>query len=110
MSHSILCLGFNSHGRLKLEANQAVDNYWIRANPNLGTTGFSGGINSAILRYSGADDAEPTTNQTTSTSPLVETNLHPSENPGAVSITLSPFLNFTDSMDHTARKPHSRRC
>nr|CBV46340.1 laccase [Meripilus giganteus] len=65
-----------------LEANQAVDNYWIRANPNLGTTGFSGGINSAILRYSGAAATEPTTTQSTS-NPLVETNLHPTENPGA---------------------------
>lgn len=72
----------------QLEANQAVDNYWIRANPNLGTTGFSGGINSAILRYSGAAATEPTTTQSTS-NPLVETNLHPTENPGAVSAKLS---------------------
>ncbi|KAL4252548.1 Laccase [Abortiporus biennis] len=66
-----------------LEANQAVDNYWIRANPGIGSTGFDGGINSAILRYSGADAVEPTTNQTTSTSPLAETSLVPLENPGA---------------------------
>nr|ACL93333.1 laccase [Rigidoporus microporus] len=67
-----------------LNANQAVGNYWIRANPNIGTRGFSGGINSAILRYVGADAVEPTTSQGTSTKPLVETNLHPSQNPGAV--------------------------
>lgn len=70
-----------------VNANQAVGNYWIRANPNLGNTGFDGGINSAILRYVGAADADPTSTQGTSTKPLIETNLHPLENPGAVSIT-----------------------
>nr|AAB63443.1 phenoloxidase [Trametes sp. I-62] len=60
-----------------LNANQTVGNYWIRANPNFGTTGFAGGINSAILRYQGAPIIEPTTVQTTSVIPLVETNLHP---------------------------------
>uniref|UniRef100_UPI0001529956 laccase n=1 Tax=Trametes maxima TaxID=259368 RepID=UPI0001529956 len=60
-----------------LNANQAVDNYWIRANPNFGNVGFNGGINSAILRYDGAPAVEPTTNQSTSTQPLNETNLHP---------------------------------
>lgn len=68
-----------------LTANQTVDNYWIRADPNLGTTGFANGINSAILRYSGADEVEPTTNQTTSTAALDQTALVPLENPGAVS-------------------------
>ncbi|TDL19075.1 laccase [Rickenella mellea] len=66
-----------------LTANQSVDNFWIRANPNLGTTGFDGGINSAILRYSGADAVDPTTNQTTSVEPLNETDLSPLENPAA---------------------------
>jgi len=61
-----------------LNANQPVGNYWIRANPNLGTTGFSGGINSGVLRYLGANTtADPTTNQSTSTNPLVEANLVP---------------------------------
>ncbi|KAI9057776.1 multicopper oxidase [Trametes sanguinea] len=61
-----------------LNANQPVDNYWIRANPSGGTVGFEGGINSAILRYKGAPDAEPTnTTAPTSVIPLVETNLHP---------------------------------
>ena len=69
-----------------LNANQTVDNYWIRANPNLGTTGFANGINSAILRYSGADEVEPTTTQTDATAALTETALVPLENPGAVSI------------------------
>ncbi|KAH6897889.1 laccase 8 [Coprinopsis sp. MPI-PUGE-AT-0042] len=42
-----------------LTANQPVDNYWIRALPNSGNgelpLGFDGGVNSAILRYLGAD-------------------------------------------------------
>ncbi|KAL7283147.1 LOW QUALITY PROTEIN: hypothetical protein ACG7TL_002573 [Trametes sanguinea] len=60
-----------------VEANQPVDNYWIRANPMAGTTGFEGGINSAILRYEGAPEQEPTTTPSTSTKPLKETDLHP---------------------------------
>lgn len=62
---------------LQLNANQTVGNYWVRANPNFGTVGFAGGINSAILRYQGAPVAEPTTTQTPSVIPLIETNLHP---------------------------------
>lgn len=70
-----------------LEANQTVENYWIRANPNLGTTGFDGGLNSAILRYSGANTtADPTSDQTTSVTPLVEANLIPLVSPGAPGI------------------------
>ena len=57
-----------------------MDNYWIRALPNVGTTTFDGGVNSAILRYSGADAIEPTTTQTTSVLALNETDLVPLEN------------------------------
>ena len=71
-----------------MNANQPVGNYWVRANPNLGTTGFAGGINSAILRYKGAPVAEPTTTQTTSTKPLQEPNLHPLVTTPVVSILL----------------------
>nr|AEL16568.1 laccase [Cerrena sp. CTL-2011] len=60
-----------------LNANQSVDNYWIRANPNVGTPGFTGGINSAILRYNGAAVVEPTTSQTDPKKPLRESELHP---------------------------------
>ncbi|KAF7351482.1 Laccase A [Mycena sanguinolenta] len=60
-----------------LNANQTVDNYWIRTVANGGTSGFDNGINSAILRYVGADEVDPTTNQTTATAALVETDLHP---------------------------------
>lgn len=65
-----------------LNANQPVGNYWVRANPNVGSTGFTGGINSAILRYSGAVVADPTTTSSL-TNPMLETSLHPLINPGA---------------------------
>ena len=71
----------------QLNANQDIDNYWIRAQPNIGPQGFAGGINSAILRYVGAAVAEPTTTQTTSVAPLSEHNLIPLDNPAAVSLT-----------------------
>ncbi|PIL36359.1 transporter [Ganoderma sinense ZZ0214-1] len=60
-----------------LTADQAVDNYWIRALPNIGTTSFTGGVNSAILRYDGADAIEPTTTQTGGSDPLVQSSLVP---------------------------------
>ncbi|KAG6810472.1 hypothetical protein H0H92_011707 [Tricholoma furcatifolium] len=69
-----------------LEANQAVDNYWIRANPDLrGLPGFDGGRNLAILRYAGAPETDPSidpnTTVYTSEYPLVESNLHPLTDP-----------------------------
>jgi len=89
-----------------LQANQPVGNYWIRSNPNLGTVGFDGGLNSAILRYRGSNaTADPTTNQTTNIIPLVESNLVPLLNPAApgtagvggadVLLNLNLGLNFT---------------
>lgn len=60
-----------------------MNNYWIRALPPGGN--FTGGINSAILRYQGAPDAEPTTSQDISNL-LVETNLHPFKDPAAPGI------------------------
>ncbi|KAF8806820.1 laccase 3 precursor [Phlegmacium glaucopus] len=69
-----------------LIADQPISNYWIRANPNDGATGFVGGINSAILRYIGAPNLEPTTPEVASTNPLLETNLRPLSNPGAPGI------------------------
>ncbi|KAG5634298.1 Acyl-coenzyme A oxidase 2 [Sphagnurus paluster] len=65
-----------------LHANQTVDNYWVRAQPNIGSTSFDGGVNSAIMRYAGAEEADPTTTSTLS-NPMLETNLHPLTNPGA---------------------------
>ncbi|RDB27353.1 Laccase-1 [Hypsizygus marmoreus] len=88
-----------------LEANQAVSNYWIRADPNAGDTGFDGGINSAILRYDGAEEVDPTTTSSLS-NPMAETDLHPLTNPGApgtavqggadVNINLDIAFSFTD--------------
>jgi iron transport multicopper oxidase len=71
-----------------LHANQPITNHWIRANPNLGSMGFSGGLNSAILRYAFASNADPTTAQLPNFNPLLETNPHPLpvQNPGAPGI------------------------
>jgi len=53
------------------------------ANPNVGTVGFNGRINPAILRYFGANTtAAPTTTSSTSNL-LAEMDLHPLENHGA---------------------------
>ncbi|KAJ6585758.1 yellow laccase [Mycena capillaripes] len=60
-----------------LNANQPINNYWIRTVANGGTAGFDNGINSAILRYVGAPIVDPSTNATTAVAPLAETNLHP---------------------------------
>lgn len=78
-----------------VEANQKVDNYCqlarfmkfqeeenlhfrtgIRAMPDLNDPSFTDGKNSAILRYAGAHNVDPTTTQSPSVLPLVETNLH----------------------------------
>ncbi|KAH0826913.1 laccase [Lanmaoa asiatica] len=69
-----------------LNATQPVDNYWVRALPNIAGATFSGGTSSAILRYSGAASQDPTTNQTPSVLPLLEPNLHTLVNPGAPGI------------------------
>ncbi|KAK2467180.1 hypothetical protein APHAL10511_000729 [Amanita phalloides] len=89
-----------------LKTNQPVDNYWIRANPNIGSTGFSNGLNSAILRYAGAPVADPTSNSSTSVNPLQETSLVPLINPGAsgkpvkggadVNLNFNVVFNVTD--------------
>ncbi|CAL1710149.1 unnamed protein product [Somion occarium] len=61
-----------------LHANQPKANYWIRARPNIGkNTTTLGGMNSAILRYVGAPENEPTTVEIPSTTPLIESNLRP---------------------------------
>ncbi|KAH9005363.1 laccase [Lactarius deliciosus] len=64
-----------------LNANQPIDNYWIRAVPNVGASqDFTGLTNLAILRYLGAppvDPSDPTTNIPSSILPLKETDLHP---------------------------------
>ncbi|KAL4065719.1 laccase [Scleroderma yunnanense] len=42
-------------------ADQPIGNYWIRALPDLLPNTFDGGLNSAILRYAGAPEADPAT-------------------------------------------------
>lgn len=82
-----------------LNANQTVGNYWIRAEPRAGIDGgipgYAGGINSAILRYTGAPVADPTTSIWSGTSviPLEEGNLVPLTNPAAPG---SPFPGGAD--------------
>ncbi|EIM88718.1 laccase [Stereum hirsutum FP-91666 SS1] len=68
-----------------LNASQNVDNYRIRAAPDIGLTSgtFANGVNSAILRYTGAPSIEPVTNETVSLLQLNETDLHALENPQA---------------------------
>ncbi|KAJ7220280.1 laccase lcc5 [Mycena pura] len=66
-----------------LNADRPVGNYWIRAQPSGGTTGFANGINSGILRYVGASNADPTTMQDTSVNAFNEVNLRPLDSPGA---------------------------
>jgi len=90
-----------------LNANQPVDSYWVRANPQLSGSneGFVNGINSAILRYARAAIRDPTTSSNIR-NPLVETNLHPLVHtpvPGApyaggadVNLNLQITLNTTD--------------
>ncbi|KAG2069773.1 laccase [Suillus decipiens] len=67
-------------------ADQPVNNYWVRSLPDTANASFVGGTNSAILRYIGAPQVEPTTVNTTSTNPLEETNLHALINPAAPGI------------------------
>ncbi|KAG6822973.1 hypothetical protein H0H92_011851, partial [Tricholoma furcatifolium] len=65
-----------------VHANQPVDNYWIRADPlsSRAPSGFDGGRNSAILRYAGAPEEEPTSDGI-SEHPLNEDDLHAKVNP-----------------------------
>lgn len=63
----------------QLHANQPVGNYWIRAQPSSGNSTFLGGLNSAILRYTGAPSVVPTTSPNSAPEQLNEFDLHPWE-------------------------------
>ncbi|KAL0565416.1 hypothetical protein V5O48_016606 [Marasmius crinis-equi] len=80
-----------------LKANQPVGNYWIRASPDLGAIGYKNGINSGILRYKGAPDAEPTTKEHSGKSliRLREFDLRPLVDPQA------PGKPYPGGADHT---------
>ncbi|TBU29213.1 laccase [Dichomitus squalens] len=82
-----------------LTADQAIDNYWIRALPQIGTVSFDGGVNSAILRYDGAAAIEPTTNQTGGSNPLVEANLVPLDNLAAPGSAVVGGVDWAHSFD-----------
>jgi len=70
-----------------LEANQPVDNYWLRALSDLANATYAGGQNLAIVRYKGAPVGDPTRNETRNfTMPLEETNLHALISPGVPGI------------------------
>ncbi|KAI0285736.1 laccase [Russula brevipes] len=82
-----------------LNANQTADNYWMRALPPGGS--YTNLTNLAVLHYDGAADANPTTDPTTniptSSSALVETNLHVSSwecHPGGADININLTLAF----------------
>ncbi|KAG6332898.1 hypothetical protein ID866_6194 [Astraeus odoratus] len=76
-----------------LEANQPVDNYWIRALPGSYPSNFTNGLNSGILRYEGAPDADPSNKTEPFTSVLGETELH------AVGESAVPGLPFAGGAD-----------
>ncbi|KAL0569009.1 laccase, multicopper oxidase, benzenediol:oxygen oxidorectuctase [Marasmius crinis-equi] len=70
-----------------MEANQPVDNYWVRAPPTGGSAtnnpNFDPTLTKAILRYKGAPDAEPTTSNVAGMK-LNDADMHPiaQEGPG----------------------------
>ena len=79
----------------------------MRALPNTANATFTGGLNSAILRYKGAPDAEPTvTTPPNITNLLVETNLHPFKDqaapgvpkPGAADVNLNLDIQFNTTI------------
>lgn len=95
-----------------LNANKPIANYWIRSKPNFGPGSvsgtFDGGINSAILRYIGAPNADPTSPLVTPTNPLAETNLRPLTNPAAPGLptpgAADVNINLAIAFDFTARR------
>lgn len=93
----------------QLNANQSIDNYWIRAIPNTGTTDTTGGVNSAILRYDTAEEIEPTTNATTSVIPLTETDLVPLDNPAAPGDPQVGGVDLAMSLDFSFVSPTALR-
>lgn len=101
--------GIGQRYSVVLQANQPVGNYWIRALPNSGnlniSSTFDNGVNSAILRYKGAPNADPKSVQKKKSTMLADTDLHPLANPKApgkatpdgadITINLALDLNLT---------------
>ncbi|KAH7891011.1 laccase [Phlebopus sp. FC_14] len=69
-----------------VNANQPVDNYWVRALSNHPNQTFDGGQSSAILRYEGAPEQDPTTQPGPYVLPYNESAIHPLVSPGAPGI------------------------
>ncbi|KIK14451.1 laccase [Pisolithus microcarpus 441] len=67
-------------------ADQPVGNFWIRAVSNFPNQTFDGGLNSAILRYSGAPIEDPTTEPGPYVLPFDESALHPLHGSGVPGI------------------------
>ena len=88
-----------SHLPLQLTADQDIDNYWVWAVPNFGTVTTDGAVNSAILRYSGADEVEPDAANLTSTIPLAETDLVPLENLAAPGDAVQGGVDYALNLD-----------
>ncbi|KAK0227028.1 laccase lcc5 [Armillaria nabsnona] len=85
-----------------LTADQTVDNYWIRFNPSVGTQDFTNNINSAILRYNGANETNPADADVTSTNALDESNLVPgTATAGGVDDALNLAVAFTTDLTFT---------
>ncbi|KAG9076158.1 hypothetical protein FS749_012095 [Ceratobasidium sp. UAMH 11750] len=72
------------HLRTEVEANQTVNNYWIRApiTARRSSNTLDPSLVRAVLRYTGAPASDPTTSQTSGTT-LDIASLKPVENPGA---------------------------
>jgi len=66
-----------------VNADQPVDNYWIRALSSFHNQTFDRGQNSAILRYRGAPDEDPTTEPGPYVLPFDEGSLQPLFGAGA---------------------------
>ncbi|KAG9316053.1 laccase [Chiua virens] len=64
-------------------ANQPIGNYWIRSSTPAQNPSFTGGVNSAILRYAEAPNSEPTSSPGPYQLAFDEGKLHPLINPAA---------------------------
>jgi len=89
-------------------ANQTIGNYWIRALSSQTGETFDGGQNSAILRYVGAPNEEPTTEHAPYVLPYDDGNIHPLINPGAPGIPepgkADVNINLIPGLDGTTRR------
>ncbi|KAJ4471523.1 laccase [Lentinula aciculospora] len=107
--HTVNFIGIHPAQRYSvvLHADQVISNYRIRAlaNTGVGAHNFTNGVNSAILRYVGAPEEDPTISQPAPSEVVMlrEGDLHPLENPGAPGVPYpggaDMVLNFTLGFD-----------